>query len=173
MPLSMPACTSSTSSPPGSAARRSAAEPASGCLFTVSRLVAEGALTASEAAAVGEEGADDRSHGVASRRLVLASSATQKKKPALTHFDRFLVTELQSKDSKAPKRDLWGRAHHTTTPHPGWGIPRGMNGGGPVDTAVTSPCPLLAAFIPRSPGFPRTHLGAVTSNGYKNKTAGS
>ena len=51
-------------------------------------------------------------------------------------------------------------------------VPRGMTGGGPVDMAVTSPCPLLAAFIPKAPVFPRTHLGAVTSNGYKIKWVG-
>ena len=84
------------------------------------------------------------------------------KKNALEIFALFLVSELQSNEGKAPKRGLWGAAIHRTTPPPGWGIPRGMTGGGPVDTAVTSPCPLLASFIPRSPGFPRTHMGAVT-----------
>ena len=97
------------------------------------------------------------------------TSATQKKKPALRHFRPFLVTELHSKEGKAPKLDLWGRAHHTTTPHPGWGIPRGMDGGGPVNTAVTSPCPLLDNFIPRSPAFPRTHLGPLLQTAIKIK----
>ena len=96
-----------------------------------------------------------------------------RKKTALEISDEFLVSELQSNEGKAPKRGLWGAAIHRTTPPPGWGIPRGMTGGGPVDTAVTSPCPLLTGFIPKAPGFPRTHMGAVTSNGYKNKTAGS
>ena len=95
------------------------------------------------------------------------------KKPVMEISDEFLVSELQSNEGEAPKRGLWGAAIHRTTPPPGWGIPRGMTGGGPVDTAVTSPCPLLTGFIPRSPAFPRTHLGAVTSNGYKNKTTES
>ena len=41
-----------------------------------------------------------------------------------------------------------------------------------MDTVVTSPFPLPAAFIPRHPAFPMTHLGAVTSNGYKIKRLG-
>ena len=41
-----------------------------------------------------------------SKRKFGTISATQKKR--LEVFGRFLVTELQSKDSKAPKRGLWG-----------------------------------------------------------------
>ena len=63
---------------------------------------------------------------------------------------RFLVTELHSKEGEAPKRGLW--AVHSTGPPSSRGrlIPRSMTGGGPVDTAVTSPCPLHKRFIPRA-----------------------
>ena len=57
---------------------------------------------------------------------------------------------------------------HNPTPHPGWGIPRCMDGGGPVDAVVTSPY-VLAAFIPRSPAFPRTHLGPLLQTAIKIK----
>ena len=104
--------------------------------------------------------------------VCVCNSATQKKKNAHAFIAKFLVTELQSKEGKAPKRGLWGAAIHRTTPPPGWVIPRGMTGGGPVDTAVTSPCPLLPSFLPRSPGFPRTHMGPLLETAIKIKRLG-
>ena len=102
-----------------------------------------------------------------------AISGTQEKNPASWHFVRFLVTELHSKEGEAPKRGLWVVRSTGPPSSPGRLFSRSMTGGGPVDTAVTSPCPLLTLFIPKAHGFPRTHMGAVTSNGYKSKTAGS
>ena len=54
---------------------------------------------------------------------------------------------------------------------PGVGCTRGMTGAGPVITAVTSPCPLLAEFIPQAPAFPRVNMGAVTKITAQKKTA--
>ena len=64
---------------------------------------------------------------------------------------RFLVTELHSKEGEAPKRGLWGGRSTGPPTYPGLLIPRSMTGGGPVDTAVTSPCPLLNSPFPRAP----------------------
>ena len=94
--------------------------------------------------------------------VVFVMSATQKKIPALKHFGLFLVTELHSKEGEAPKRGLWVVRSTGPPSSPGRLIPRSMTGGGPVDTAVTSPCPLHNRFIPRAPFCPRTHMGAVT-----------
>ena len=87
-------------------------------------------------------------------------------------FALFLVTELQSNEGKAPKRGLWGAAIHRTTPPPGWGIPRGMTGGGPVDTAVTSPCPLLASFFPGPLVFQGPTWGPLLETAMKMKRLG-
>ena len=38
-----------------------------------------------------------------------------------------------------------------------------------VDTAVTSPCPLLADLIPKAPVFPNTHLGPLLQRTIKIK----
>ena len=86
--------------------------------------------------------------------------------------DEFLVSELQSNEGKAPKRGLWGAAIHRTTPPPGWGIPRGMTGGGPVDTAVTPPCPLHNQFIHRAPFFQGPTWGPLLKTAIKIKRLG-
>ena len=96
------------------------------------------------------------------RPLFLSMAGTQKKKNASWHFVRFLVTELHSKEGEAPKRGLWVVNSTGPPSSPGRLFPRSMTGGGPVDTAVTSPCPLHNRFNPRAPVCPRTHMGGVT-----------
>ena len=83
--------------------------------------------------------------------LVTSAHQQPRKTPVMAFSDHFAVTELHSREGMA----LWvayggGRS---TGPHtcPGLLIPRSMTGGGPVDTAVTSACPLLNSFIPRAP----------------------
>ena len=87
-------------------------------------------------------------------------------KNASWHFVRFLVTELHGKEGEAPKRGLWAVRSTGPPSSPGRLVPRSMTGGSPVDTAVTSPCPLHNVFITRALVCPRTHMGDVTSNGY-------
>ncbi len=73
-------------------------------------------------------------------------------KKTLREFFAFaLVTELHSKEGEAPKRGLWAVRSTGPPSSPGRLFSRSMTGGGPVDTAVTSACPLLKFFIPRPP----------------------
>ena len=57
----------------------------------------------------------------------------------------------------------------TKGPPPGWGIPRGMDGGGPLDTAVTSPFPLLTGFIPKALVFQGPTWGPLLQTAIKIK----
>ena len=78
---------------------------------------------------------------------------------------RFLVTELHSKEGETPKRGLWGGRSTGPPTYPGLLIPRSMTGGGPVDKAVTSACPLLNSFIPRAPVCNGHMFGRYRKNG--------
>ena len=66
-----------------------------------------------------------------------------RKKHAYRLFAKILVTEIQDKHGKAPQAAC-GAGVPQDHPPPFIKKPRCMTGGGPVDTAVKSQCPLLS-----------------------------
>ena len=107
----------------------------------------------------------------------LDMSATQEKKNAwgISDISPYGATWQRRKGTAG---GLWGGRSTGPPTNPGLLTSRSMTGGGPVNTAVTSACPLLAWFIHRAPVcngriFCRYRKTAVTRplHGDFNKTS--